>query len=144
MAVSIANAQAITMLDNLVDSCDLGSTDPNATLVIYSGTAPQSPDAALSGNTVLAELEMTNPAFGAAADVNPHAEAAANAISNDTSANATGTASFFRILDRNNTPRIQGSVTATGGGGDLELVTVSILATQPVQITSLVMRMREF
>lgn len=143
MTLSITNAQAIECCDNVVDSCDLGSTDANADLRIYSGTAPANVDASLSGNTLLAQLEMSNPSFGAAVDVTPGARATANAISDDTSADATGTATFFRILDRNNVPRIQGTVTGTGGGGDMEFNSTSIQSGATVRVTSLTVTMPE-
>jgi hypothetical protein len=55
----------------------------------------------------------------------------------DASADATGTAAHFRIYASDGTTaHIQGTVTATGGGGDLTLVTTSITATQAVTITS--------
>jgi len=55
----------------------------------------------------------------------------------DTSADATGTAGYFRILESTGTTAyIEGTITATGGGGDLELVSVSITSGQPVSITA--------
>jgi len=143
MTLSIANAQAINVCDEVVDSVDLGTTDPNGEVVIYSGTPPANVDASLAGNTVLAELAMSNPAFGNATDATPGATATANSISDDTSANATGTASFFRILDRDNTPRIQGTITATGGGGDMELNSTSISSGATVSISSMTITMPE-
>ena len=135
MTLSITNAQAIQCCDAIVDSCDLGSTNAQATLVIYSGTAPTLVDTALSGNTVLAQLNMSNPAFGAASDSNPGAIATAGAITSDTSADATGTATFYRILDRNNVPRIQGTVATSGA--ELNLNSVSIQSGATVAVTSL-------
>jgi hypothetical protein len=143
MTLSIANAQAIQACDVIVDACDLGTTNASATLTIYSGTPPANVDASLSGNTVLAQLAMSNPAFGGAADISPGARATASTITDDSSANATGTASFFRILDRDNVPRIQGTVTATGGGGELELKSVSINSGVIVEVTSLTVTMPE-
>lgn len=141
MTLSIDNASAIEACDAIVDNCDNGTTDPNATLVIYSGTPPALVDTALSGNTVLAELEMSNPAFGNAADINPGARATAAAISDDTAANATGTATFFRILDRNNVPRIQGSVGTSGA--ELNMNSVAIQINAAVEVTSLTVTMPE-
>lgn len=141
MTLSVANAQAIQMCDAAVDACDLGSSNPQATLIIYSGTPPSLVDTGLSGNTVLAQLAMSNPAFGAAADIAPGARATASAISDDTSADATGTATFFRILDRNNTPRIQGSVGTSGA--ELNLNSVAIQSGALVQVTSLTVTMPE-
>jgi hypothetical protein len=138
---SIANAQAVQACDAIVDACDLGTTNPSATLVIYSGTPPATVDTSLSGNTVLAQLAMSNPAFGNAVDAAPNATATANTISDDTSADATGTASFFRILDRNNTPRIQGA--AGVSGAELILNSVSFEAGALVEVVSLTVTMPE-
>jgi hypothetical protein len=55
----------------------------------------------------------------------------------DTSADAAGTAAHYRIYDSGgSTCHEQGSVTATGGGGDMTLDNVVIAATQVVTITS--------
>lgn len=141
MTLSIANSSAITGCNAFVDACDAGTTDANATLVIYSGTPPALVDSALSGNTVLAELEMSNPAFGAAADIAPGARATAAAISDDTAANNAGTATFFRILDRDNVPKIQGAVSTSGA--ELNLNSVIISAGAAVSVTSLTVTMPE-
>lgn len=111
---SIANAQAIQAADAYADSCDLGSGTAQGRLRFYSGTPPANVDAALSGNTLLAELNGSNPFFGAAVDANPGGRVTANAISDDASADATGTATFARIVDRDGTPRIQLTVGTSG------------------------------
>lgn len=139
----ITNNSAKAACDAVVDRLDLGSTNPSARLRIYSGTAPADADTALSGNTLLAELAMSNPAFGAAADLNPGARATASAITDDTSADATGTATFFRLVDRDGNVVFQGDITATGGGGTLTLNTVSIVAAALVKVTSLTITMPE-
>jgi hypothetical protein len=54
----------------------------------------------------------------------------------DTSADASGTAAHFRVHSTDGTCDMQGTVTATGGGGDLTLNTVTITAAQQVEITS--------
>ena len=60
-----------------------------------------------------------------------------NTVTADSSADATGTAAFFRIYKSDGTTGVlQGSVTATGGGGDLTLATVSIVASATVSLTS--------
>lgn len=55
----------------------------------------------------------------------------------DASANGTGTADFWRIYASDGTTcHAQGTVTATGGGGDLTLANTSITSGQgPVTIT---------
>jgi hypothetical protein len=52
----------------------------------------------------------------------------------DTSADATGTAGHYRLT--NGSDIEEGTVTATGGGGDLTLDNVSIAIGQAVTITS--------
>lgn len=55
----------------------------------------------------------------------------------DSSADATGTAGYFRIYDSTGaTCHMQGTVTATGGGGDLTLDNTSIATNQNIVITS--------
>lgn len=132
---SIANAQAIQAADAYADSCDVGTTNASARLRLYSGTPPANVDAALSGNTLLAELVMSNPAFGAAVDANPGGRVTANAISDDTSADATGTATFARIVDRDNTPRIQ--LTAGTSGTEVILNSAALQAGANVGVSSL-------
>lgn len=102
-------------------------------LRIYAGTPPATDDTALSGNTLLAELVMAATPFPAASG----GAMTANAIAQDASADATGTATFFRIVKADGTTNVaQG--TAGTSGTDLILTTTSIVATQPVSVTSLV------
>lgn len=124
----LTNAAASAAADAVVDLVDAGAGAGK--IRIYSGTPPATADAALSGNTLLAELAMSDPAFGAASN----GVATANAISNDTAADATGTATFFRVLDSNNVVIFQGTVdTATA---DLVVNTTSFVAGAIVSISS--------
>lgn len=103
-----------------------------ALLRIYSGTRPANADTAPAG-TLLAELVCGSPFAPAAAS----GAFNANAITQDSSADATGTATWFRLVNSAGTTTVMdGDVTATGGGGDLQLVTTSIVAGQPVQVTA--------
>jgi hypothetical protein len=55
----------------------------------------------------------------------------------DISADATGTAGHFRIYDSAGTVcHIQGTITATGGGGDLEVGSTSFSSGLSFTITS--------
>lgn len=55
----------------------------------------------------------------------------------DTSADATGTAGYFRIFDSaGSVCHIQGTVTLTGGGGDMTLDNTSIATGQSVTIAT--------
>lgn len=141
MASSISNVAARAACDAVVDLVDGGAGA--GLLRIYSGTIPTDADTALGAQVLLAELTMSDPAFGAAADANPGGRATASAITGDTSANATGTASFYRMVDSNGVTIVQGSVTATGGGGDLQLNSVAIQSGAAVTVTSFTLTMPE-
>jgi hypothetical protein len=57
-------------------------------------------------------------------------------ITEDTSADATGTATWARVRSSDAAQGFDCDVTATGGGGVIELNTVSIVAGGPVRITA--------
>lgn len=103
-----------------------------ARLLILTGTQPADCATADSGTTL---ADMTLPSDWLAA-----ASGGSKALSgswSDASANATGTAGYFRIKDNGaTTTHLQGSVTATGGGGDMTLATTSITSGTTVTITS--------
>ena len=127
------NAVVIAGLDTMVDLIDTGTAP---VINIYDSTVPADADTALGAQVLLAQLAMNGTAaFGAAADDTPGAIATAAAITDDSSANATGTATFFRVLiDNASTVRFQGTVgTATS---DLILNTTSITSGSTVSITS--------
>lgn len=104
----------------------------SAVLKIRSGAAPASCGTADSG-TVLATLNLPADWLAAAAS----GSKAKSGTWEDTSADATGTAGHFRVYASDGTTcHIQGSVTATAGGGDMTLDNTSIAAAQQVTITS--------
>lgn len=97
---------------------------------IYSGTRPATGGAV---TTLLAELTFSDPSFPAASS----ASMTANAISDDASADATGTATWFRVVDSNAVSVLDGDVGTSGS--DLNLSTVAISAGATVSITSWIM-----
>jgi hypothetical protein len=119
----LANIGANAACDAVVDQADGGA------LRIYSGSQPANADSAAAG-TLLAELTLGSPAFGAASA----GVATANAITADSSANATGTAAWFRVVTAGNAALWDGSVGTTGA--DLNLDSVSIVSGGNVSISS--------
>lgn len=138
---TLSNAAAKAAADAIVDLIDVGTTNANGKLRIYDGTQPANPDVAVTTQNLLAELDLSNPAFGAAADGDPGGLATANSITDDSSADATGTASWFRVVDRDENAIIDGSVGTSGA--DLNLGSVSITSGQAVSITSWTVTMPE-
>lgn len=101
-------------------------------LRILSGSPPADCATAQSG-TVLAELTLPSDWMAAASG----GSKAKSGTWQDSSANATGTAGYFRILDSSATTcHMQGTVTATGGGGDMTLDNTSIASGQSVTIST--------
>jgi hypothetical protein len=126
MAIQLGTTTRNNMLDEI--TTDIGAS---CLIRIYSGTKPATCATALSGNTLLAQL-TGNATFAPAAS---GGVLTLNSITNDSAADATGTASFFRIYDSGgSTCYMQGDVGTSGS--DMDLNTVSIVANAIVSITS--------
>jgi hypothetical protein len=103
----------------------------SAVLQIRTG-APPADCAAANTGTLLATLNLPSDWMAAAAS-----GAKALAGSWTASASGTGTAGHFRIFNNGATTcHIQGTVTATGGGGDMTLDNTSIASGQTVTVNT--------
>lgn len=104
----------------------------SAVLQIRTGSVPANCAAASTG-TVLATLNLPSDWMAAAS-------AGSKTLLGtwqDAAADAAGTAGYFRIFDTTvTTCHIQGTVTITGGGGDMELDNTSIATGQQVTVTA--------
>lgn len=128
MALQFSTGVRNAILDTIEST-----TGTTAVLKIFTGSAPANCGTADSGTTL---VTMTLPSDWMAAASG--GTKAYNATWQDTSADNSGTAGYFRIYPSSPTTTnatIQGTVTATGGGGDLQLDSTSITATQQVTIT---------
>ena len=123
MSVAVRNA--------MLDAIETG-IGTSAVLKIRSGAPPTNITDADSG-TVLATLSLDSDWMAAASS---GSKAKAGTWS-DTSADNTGTAGHFRVYATDGTTQhIQGTITATSGGGDMELDNTSINSGQAVTITT--------
>lgn len=103
----------------------------SAIMKIRSGAAPASCATADAG-TVLATLALPSDWLAAASS----GSKAKSGTWQDASADAAGTAAHFRIYASDGTTcHLQGTVTITGGGGDLTLDNTNIAVGQQVTIT---------
>lgn len=103
----------------------------SAVLKIRSGAAPANVGSADSG-TVLSTIALPSDWMAAAAS----GQKVLSGTWSDASADAAGTAGHFRIYASDGTtPHLQGSITATGGGGDLTLDNTVFAAGQQFSIT---------
>lgn len=127
MALAYSTTLRNARLDAIDDAANGGAGA--ALLRIYDGTRPATGGTA---TTLLAELTFSDPAFGAAGS----GIITAASITQDSSANATGTATWFRVVDSSATFVMDGNVGTSGS--DLNMTTTSIVATQPVSCSSFV------
>jgi len=127
MAIAYVTALRNSRMAEVTAEIDAGSA--GGTIKIYNGTRPATGG---SATTLLAELTFASTSFGAPSS----GRITANTISPDTDANATGTASWFRIAGSNGAFVADGTAGLTGSGADLELNSVSIGAGQRVEVTS--------
>jgi predicted amidohydrolase YtcJ len=102
-------------------------------LRIYDGTQPTNADTAIGAQVLLAELRFGATAFAAASA----GVATANAITSDSSANATGTATWYRTLKSDGTTVVSDGSVGTSGA-NLNLNSVAITAGAAVDCTAFV------
>lgn len=100
-------------------------------LKIRTGAPPANVAAANSG-TVLATLTLPSDWMAAASS----GSKAKSGTWEDTSADAAGTAGHFRLETSGGTVHMQGTVTATGGGGDMEVDNAVFAVGQQFTVTS--------
>jgi len=129
MAIRLPAASRNAACDAVVDRVDAGAGA--GTIQIRSGTQPASADSAATG-TLLATVTLSDPAFGPASN----GSASLAGVPLSAVAVADGTAGWFRMLDSNGNTVLDGSVSVTGGGGDLQLSTTTITTGLTVEITS--------
>lgn len=121
----LANVAVNAMADALSDLLDSGY------LRIYSGTQPATADTALSGNTLLAELRFNATSAPAASG----GLLTFNSITSDSSADATGTAAFFRALKSDGTTVVLDGTVGTSSA-NMIIATTSISSGQTVSCSS--------
>lgn len=113
MALTIAVASAQAMGAALATNIGAG-----ATIEIRSGSKPATPETAASG-TLLVTVAISG-SFTSTGGVLTAADPAA------ASPAASGTAGYFRLKQSGGTAVLDGTVTATGGGGDMLLGSTTI------------------
>ena len=122
----LTNLLANTMADAACTLLNGGFLD------IYDGAQPANANTAVTTQVKLARLTFGSPAFGAAVN----GVATANAITDDSAADATGTAAWFRARKSDGTTDVIDGTVGTSGC-DLILVSVGIVAGLPVSVSTL-------
>lgn len=127
MAIKLSAAVRNARLDAIETT--IGTS---AVLKIRTGAPPANITDADSG-TVLASLSLPSDWMAAASS----GSKVKSGTWQDASADDSGTAGHFRLYASDGTTQhMQGTITATGGGGDMTIDNTSIAAGQTVTITS--------
>jgi hypothetical protein len=111
LTIAVVSAQA----EGVALATNIGAA---ATIEIRSGSKPATPETAASG-TLLATVAISG-SFTSTAGVLTSADPASVAPA------ASGTAAHFRLKQSGGTAVLDGTVTATGGGGDMQLGSTTI------------------
>lgn len=125
-----------TQLSNAAVSAEADALGPllnSGLLRIYDGSQPATANTALGAQVLLAELTFNATAFPAASN----GVLTANAITADSSANAAGTASWFRAVKSDGTTVVMDGTVGTATS-NLILTTTTISVGLTVSCTSFV------
>lgn len=126
MAIRLSNTAASAAADGVGNLMDSGY------LRIYDGTIPTNANTAVGAQVLLAELRFNAASFPGASN----GVITAGAITADSSANATGTASWYRALQSDGTTVMWDGTVGTSGA-DLNLNSTAIQSGASVSVTSL-------
>jgi hypothetical protein len=129
--VTLLVAQGMLNSTGLAEALDAGTA---AVFRILTGTVPTNADDTETG-TLLGTLTCSGTAFSGYSDLAPGARATFAAITSDSSADNTGTATYFRLLTQTG-----GTIIAQGTVGtssaDLILNTVAITSGSTISISA--------
>lgn len=129
MIIKLITAVRNAMAQAILDALDAGSGA--AVLKVYTGTQPADPSVAITDQVLLGTLTFSDPSGTITGGVLTF-----GGITQDSAADASGTAAWVRLQTSAGAAVMDGDVTNTGGTGFLKLNTVTIAAGGPIQITS--------
>ena len=129
--ITLSTAAADAVLTAINDQLNGGSGA--ATIKIYTGTKPAGPGTAITTQVLLGTLTCSDPAGSVASGTLTF-----GTITQDSAADATGTATWARIADSAGTAVIDIDITTTGGGGFGQMNTTSIVVGGPITAPSVV------
>jgi hypothetical protein len=119
MAITLTTAAKNAALDGIVDLIDGGTGSAGSVQILDNS------------NNELATLPLSNPAFGSA----DNGTVLANAVTSDNTVNA-GTASLFKVFNKEGQEIFSGTVSGLNGGGDLVLSNANLVVGDSVRVSS--------
>jgi len=123
-----------TLRDAQLDAVE-STLGTSAILEIWSGTEPADADTADGAGDILCSITLPSDWMAAASGGSKAKSGTWSGTG--TSAAGTGTdATYFRLTTSGGTVHMQGTVTATGGGGDMTVDNISIAESQTVVVST--------
>ena len=129
--ITLSVATAGDVLTAINNRLNLGSGA--ATIKLYTGTKPTDPDTAITSQVLLGTLTCSDPAGTVSGRTLTF-----SAVTMDSAADATGTATWARLADSAGVAVIDIDITTTGGGGFGQMNTTSIVIGGPITAPSVV------
>lgn len=132
MKLKVALRNAIAQL--IVDAMNAGAGP--GVLKFYTATQPAGPAIAITDQVLLGTLTCSDPAATVTGGVITF-----DSVTQDSAADATGTATWVRAEDSDGNAVADFDVTNEAGTGAIKINTVSIFAGGPIQMTSFTITM---
>lgn len=127
MTVQYSTSVRNAMLDAIESA-----TGTSAKLQMWSGTQPTNCGTAIGAQVKLVEIALASDWAAAASG----GSKTYSSVPLATTALAAGTVGFYRVVDSAGTTcHEQGTITATGGGGDMTIDNTVLASGQTVQVT---------
>ncbi len=127
--VRFSRAISTTFCNAIIAALDAGGGD--ATIKLYTGTMPATPETAINSQVLLGTCACSYPV-----GTESGGTLTFGTIDNDVSADATGTATWARFSTVGGTACFDGNVGTVGSGSWIEMVTTAIVATAPIAFTA--------
>lgn len=125
---------SVTLRNNQLDQIE-STTGASAKLRLYSGSAPANCAAAATG-TMLVEMALPSDWMAAASSGSKAKTGTWSGVGTAGAGSGTS-AGYFRVVDNAGTTcHVQGTVTITGGGGDMTLDNTNIATSQVVTVNT--------
>lgn len=118
--------------NTLVTSVDQGTTNPNGTINIYTGSQPATPQIGATG-TLLVTIPFNNPSFGTASS---GTAAMVTTVQVSATVTTSGTAGWFRVFDRTGTQAVFDGAIAISGA-DMNFDNTAFVSGGTATITSM-------
>ena len=127
--IRFVNTVKNSALDTVKAAIDAGAGA--GTIKVYTGTQPTTAADAIVAQVLLGTLTFSDPCGASASGT-----LTMSATTQDSAADATGTATWARIADSTGATVCDVDVTATGGGGTLQFNTTSFVIGGPILVSA--------